>query len=111
MKILIVGSKSIHVSSFIENLFLKGQSISLLSEEICAFPTIESEKNISFRSLNPFTVIRNYFKLKKYLGELNPSLIHIHQLNRFHVSFSSQMQKPEKSHRQKVDANQKASSE
>ena len=82
MKILIVGSKSVHVSSFIENLFLKGQSISLLSEEICVFPTIESEKNISFRSLNPFTVIRNYFKLKKYLGELNPSLIHIHQLNR-----------------------------
>ena len=64
MKILIVGSKSVHVSSFIENLFLKGQSISLLSEEICVFPTIESEKNISFRSLNPFTVIRNYFKLK-----------------------------------------------
>lgn len=82
MKILIVGSKSIHVSSFIENLFLKGQSISLLSEENCFYPNIESEKNISFRSWNPFTIIRNYLKLKKYLGELNPSLIHIHQLNR-----------------------------
>ena len=82
MKILIVGSKSIHVSSFIENLFLKEKSIFLLSEEICQFPHVESEKLISFRSLNPITIIINYFKLKAFLKDLKPSVIHVHQLNR-----------------------------
>ena len=81
MKILIVGSKSIHVSSFVNNLIFKRQSISLLSGKTCFYPTIRSENNISFRTLNPFTIIRNYLKLKKNLVKLNSSLIKIHVLN------------------------------
>ncbi len=82
MKILIVGSKSIHVSSYIENLFLSEKDIYLLSEESCQYKEVKSEKIISFRSLNPFSIIRNYFRLKHYLKILNPTIIHVHQLNR-----------------------------
>jgi glycosyltransferase involved in cell wall biosynthesis len=82
MKVLIVGSKSIHVSSFIDSLSLKDFSISLLSEDACQFLDGKSETVISFRSLNPFTIVKNYFRLKKHLKELRPSIIHIHQLNR-----------------------------
>ena len=83
MKILIVGSKSIHASSFIDNLFIKEDNLFLLSEDLCDFLNVKSEKKISFRSLNPYIIIRNYFKLKFFLKELNPEIIHIHQLNRF----------------------------
>jgi L-malate glycosyltransferase len=82
MKILIVGSNSIHVSSFIRSLAEKEQNIYLLAEEKCDFFAILEEKNISFRSLNPITLFSSYYKLKKYIQQLNPTIIHIHQLNR-----------------------------
>ena len=82
MKVLIVGPKSIHVSSYIENLYLKEEDIHLLSEDFCQFLNVKTEKNISFRSINPFSIIRNYFKLKHYLRGVNPTIIHVHQLNR-----------------------------
>lgn len=82
MKLLIVGSNSIHVSSFIRSLAQKEPNLYLLAEEKCDFFAILAEKNISFRSLNPLILLINYFKLKKYLNELRPTIIHVHQLNR-----------------------------
>ncbi|MFM7769489.1 MAG: glycosyltransferase, partial [Bacteroidota bacterium] len=36
----------------------------------------------NFRSVNPIKSFREYFKLKRWLKEINPQVIHIHQINR-----------------------------
>jgi glycosyltransferase involved in cell wall biosynthesis len=82
MKVLVVGSKSIHVSSFIESLSKKQSGIFLLSEEECSFKNVQSEHRVNFRSLHPISIVKNYRNLKKYLSELKPDIIHIHQINR-----------------------------
>lgn len=83
MKILIVGSNSIHVSSFISSLTQFEKEVYLLSEENCNFnEQIIKEFQISFRNLNPISICKNYSKLKNILRELKPDIIHIHQINR-----------------------------
>jgi len=90
MKVLIVGSKSIHVSSFVESLVVEESEVYLISEENCSFRGVVEEKNVSFRSLNPFSILKNYHDLKRYILKLNPDIIHIHQLNRL-AYFSSRI--------------------
>jgi glycosyltransferase involved in cell wall biosynthesis len=82
MKILQIGSDSIHVSSFL--LAIKNCDIEnyLLTEEKCDFESVVSNKVISFRSINPLNIWRANKKLKSYLQELKPDIIHIHQVNR-----------------------------
>ena len=82
MKILIIGSNSIHVSSFVRSLSKKECDLYLISEESCTFPEIKKEKIVDFRNLNPISIIKNYIVLKKYIAFLKPDLIHIHQINR-----------------------------
>ena len=82
MKILIVGSNSIHVSSFVNSLSKKETDLHLLTEDKCSFPEIRTEKIVDFRKLNPFSIFKNYLILKKHIEYLNPDVIHIHQLNR-----------------------------
>jgi glycosyltransferase involved in cell wall biosynthesis len=82
MKILIIGSNSIHVSSFVTGLSKKESDLYLLTEDKCSFKEIKAEKIVDFRKLNPFSILKNYFILKKYIVNLRPDVIHIHQLNR-----------------------------
>jgi glycosyltransferase involved in cell wall biosynthesis len=82
MKILQVGPKSVHVSSFILALKEREKNIYLLSEEACDFEGVIEEFVISFRQLQPWKVIKNYFKVKKLIQALKPDVIHIHQVNR-----------------------------
>jgi glycosyltransferase involved in cell wall biosynthesis len=82
MKILQVGPKSVHVSSFIETLKSRNQELFLLSEELTDFDGIKENFVVSFRSLNPITFISNLFKIRKIIKECRPDVIHIHQINR-----------------------------
>lgn len=82
MKILVVGSKSVHLSSFLASLGAKGIHADFLAEESCNFPYVAKEYVVTFRSKNPFIWISENFKLKQLLKDLNPSVVHIHQANR-----------------------------
>ena len=82
MKILQIGSDSIHVSSFIFAMKNFDNENYLLTEEKCDFEGIVSNQVISFRSLNPLNIWKSNRKLKSYLQELKPEIIHIHQVNR-----------------------------
>jgi glycosyltransferase involved in cell wall biosynthesis len=82
MKILQVGPKSVHVSSFIFALKEREKNLYLLSEEACDFEGVIEEFVISFRQLQPWKVIKNYLKVKKLVQALKPDVIHIHQVNR-----------------------------
>jgi len=82
MKILQVGSKSVHVSSYIAALNDGTQEIHLLAEEACNFKGVDREWHVSFRSVNPLSVWKNARKLKQIIAKVNPEVIHIHQVNR-----------------------------
>lgn len=82
MKILQVGSNSVHVSSYLAAMSTDDASNYLLTEEICSFPGVISNEVISFRSLNPLNLLKSYRLLKNYMERLNPEVIHIHQVNR-----------------------------
>ena len=82
MKILIVGSNSIHVSSYVKSLAEKESAIYLLTEEKCDFNEVKEEHLVNFRSLNPISIVKNYLRLKAILKSIQPEIIHIHQINR-----------------------------
>jgi L-malate glycosyltransferase len=83
LKILQVGSKSIHVQLFIQRMQqLTNQKMNLIAEESCQFESVEKEFLVSFRSSNPLKIWKNYQLLKIYLKEISPTIIHIHQANR-----------------------------
>lgn len=82
MKVLQIGSNSIHVSSFVKNIANTLPQQYLLAEEICNFEGIEEEFHVDFRNMNPFSILKNYRKTKKIIRELTPDIIHIHQINR-----------------------------
>ncbi len=82
MRIVEVGSNSVHFVTFLDALKSQSLELVIVSEE-----TIEGQselKNhlISFRNLNPFRVIKNYGALKRTLKKIDPDVIHIHQVNR-----------------------------
>ncbi len=81
MKVLIVGSNSIHLSNFINGIKSKEVELSFMSEEKCDFWK-EEMFLLNFRSKNPITLLNNYFKLKKILTKNSFDVVHIHQANR-----------------------------
>jgi glycosyltransferase involved in cell wall biosynthesis len=82
MKVLQVGSNSIHVKLFVKAMANHGIECALLSEEpIDGFSTVQ----FSFRSSNPLHWIINYLKLVAYLKSNRPDVVHIHQVNRLAV--------------------------
>lgn len=78
--ILEVGSDSVHFTRYLSEINKQGISFSVLSEE--KIEEINVDYLISFRSLNPIAIIRNYRKLKKIIQQKQFQSIHIHQLNR-----------------------------
>jgi glycosyltransferase involved in cell wall biosynthesis len=82
MKILQIGSNSIHVSSYLVAMSTDDAKNYLLTEEVCSFDGVVANEVISFRSLNPMNLFKSYRLLKNYIKSLNPDLIHIHQVNR-----------------------------
>lgn len=82
MKILQVGPNSVHVSSFVSAIISEQNELFLLSEESCDFEGIKKKYVVSFRTINPIKIVRNNFKIKQILNEIQPDIIHIHQVNR-----------------------------
>lgn len=82
MKILIVGSKSVHVSSFLDAVCAQGITPDFLAEEECHYSGVQEEFVISFRKLDPFSVRKSNRELRKLLQHLRPAVVHIHQINR-----------------------------
>jgi glycosyltransferase involved in cell wall biosynthesis len=82
MKILQIGSNSVHVSSYLLAMKNFDNETYLLTEEKCDFDGVISNCIISFRSLNPLNIWKANKELKAYLQELKPDVIHIHQVNR-----------------------------
>ncbi len=82
MKVLIVGSKSIHIATFITALNKQSYIPFLLSEEPLDYIEIKDNFVVNFRSLNPVSIFKNYLKLKQIILKMQPDVIHIHQINR-----------------------------
>ncbi|MEQ1734627.1 MAG: glycosyltransferase, partial [Bacteroidia bacterium] len=83
MNVLIIGPKSIHVSSYIKSMeHNKALKFYLIAEDVCNFENVAQEFNVNFRSINPIVIVRNYYRLKKIIATVKPDCIHIHQLNR-----------------------------
>ncbi|MDX2360091.1 MAG: glycosyltransferase [Crocinitomicaceae bacterium] len=82
MKLLIIGSKSIHLSSFIQALNGQGIRPYFLAEEACDYSEVEKEFVVPFRSKNPSAVLSSNRQLKAILKDLKPDLVHVHQVNR-----------------------------
>lgn len=82
MKILLIGSNSIHVSSFIKAIDSAQHEVNLLCEEECHFEGVKKEFRVDFRNMNPLSIIRNFKKINAIIQELKPDIIHIHQVNR-----------------------------
>ncbi|MBT4775632.1 MAG: glycosyltransferase family 4 protein [Crocinitomicaceae bacterium] len=81
MKVLIVGSDSIHVSSFVSGLPLN-IDCRFLTESPCGFDGVKEEIIVSFRSLNPLAIFRSNNRLGIVLSEMKPDVVHVHQINR-----------------------------
>jgi glycosyltransferase involved in cell wall biosynthesis len=81
MKVLIVGAKSIHNKNFLDSLPSECE-LHFVSETDVDYNQIKSTGIFSFRSKNPIHWLANYRRLKRHVKELNPDIIHIHQINR-----------------------------
>lgn len=82
MKLLHIGSDSIHVSSYISALQKDGLQQLLVSEIPCNFAHVEKELNVSFRKMSPGAILSNRKKLRNFIAEHKPDIVHIHQVNR-----------------------------
>lgn len=81
MKVLNIGSKSIHVSSFLNRMNDLDQY--LFVEETCDYLLKEREFVFQIRSFNLIKILFNLFKIRRTINKINPDVIHVHQLNRF----------------------------
>jgi glycosyltransferase involved in cell wall biosynthesis len=81
MKVLNVGSKSVHVHSFLQRMVSVDQY--LFTEDKTFFLPDNKEFAFKIRSINFVQIIFNLIRIRKTIKKLNPDLIHIHQLNRF----------------------------
>jgi glycosyltransferase involved in cell wall biosynthesis len=88
MKVLIVGSDSIHLSNYIAGLKEQGVNFLFLSQDTGDFP-IHKDFILNGKKLNPISIIRNLYRLFRIIKKTNPNVVHIHQANRtgFWVSF------------------------
>lgn len=91
MIFLVVGSKSVHLSSFLEALSAQGLNPAFLAEESCGYTTDESI--ISFRKTDPFSIALANARLRKLLQDKNPDFVHIHQVNRLAYFVARQCEK------------------
>lgn len=78
-KLLLVGSASVHVLNFYH-------LVHHFFDEVCIVSSEDIYKNIPTRTVdfsirNPLRIFSNIKKIRKIIGEFQPSIIHIHQAN------------------------------
>lgn len=81
MKVLNIGSKSIHVSSYLQRMDEIDQY--LFVEEACGYLPQGKEYAFKMRGMNLFLYFYNLLKIRLQINKLQPDVIHFHQLNRF----------------------------
>ena len=82
MKILVVGSESIHVVSYLKRLLELESDVYLLTEMPCYEDLVKKNWVIPFRRMDPLSIYKAYQELSNMLSELKPDVVHIHQINR-----------------------------
>lgn len=93
MKIVHVGSNSVHVQHFVAALKENYQITNhLIAEETCDFGGVDEELVVSYRTLSLRIILENKKRVKAFLMKERPDVLHIHQLNRL-AYFVSQIAK------------------
>lgn len=93
MKIVHVGSNSVHVKQFVAALKDNHQITNqLITEETCGFGGVDEELVVSYRKLSLRLILQNKKQVKAFLMKERPDVLHIHQLNRL-AYFVSQIAK------------------
>lgn len=83
MKIVHVGSNSVHVKQFVSALKDNHQITNhLIAEETCSFSGVDEELVVSYRKLSLGLILQNKKRVKAFLMKERPDVLHIHQLNR-----------------------------
>jgi L-malate glycosyltransferase len=82
MKVLQVGSDSIHLMHFCKAIINHTGPFVFLSETAVEMPGASAKYVIPFRGMNPVSWLKNAAKVKSMLRSEKPELIHIHQINR-----------------------------
>lgn len=80
-KVIQVGSNSIHFTQYLQLLKKMDVNVQVIAEEAITQSPYSISK-VSFRSLNPISILRNVSQLKHILKMEKPEMIHIHQVNR-----------------------------
>jgi L-malate glycosyltransferase len=81
-KLLVIGPSSTHVDRFIGLVKSSFDEMVFIGEEQLKTNHDVRQILISFRSLNPFTILKNRNRLKKIIQNENPTIVHIQQVNR-----------------------------
>jgi glycosyltransferase involved in cell wall biosynthesis len=84
MKVLHIGSNSVHIFRFIEAFKKEDVQHYFLSDESGDNTIINVQKSytLDFHSINPFVIYKNLKKLKQLLSDVQPNIVHIHQVTR-----------------------------
>lgn len=81
-KILIIGPSSTHVSRFIELIKDLFDEIVFVGEDYLKADDSIRQHRVNFRSTRPAEINRNYNKLRSIINGENPTITHIHLVNR-----------------------------
>ena len=82
MKIGHVGANSVHVSQFVGSLNQHGITNVLIAEETCNFEGVDNEIVTSYRKLSIPVFQKNKKRMREFLINEKPDVVHIHQFNR-----------------------------
>lgn len=81
-KVLVVGSDSPHVVRFVQLIDAYFSETIYVGENNLKSDLPEKQFGVSFNSLNPFVVWKNYRILKNIISTERPDIVHIQQVNR-----------------------------
>jgi L-malate glycosyltransferase len=96
-KLLVIGPNSPHVARFlnlVKDLFAE---VVYVGEDDFNSDVPVRRYKINFHTANPFLLLRNYRELKKIIERENPTITHIHQVNRV-AYLASKILSPGKKH-------------
>src|SRR5688500_12186842 len=81
-KLLVIGPNSPHVARFLNLVMDLFAEVAYVGEDDFNSDVPVRRYKISFHTANPFLLLRNYRQLKRIIRQQNPTITHIHQVNR-----------------------------
>ena len=82
MKLLVAGPDTVHVGNYCKSIRPYVDRLVLLTEQTYVLEGIDAYAVFSFRKFNLLAWLKNFRAIQAYLRKENPTLIHIHQINR-----------------------------